>query len=131
MWRVADNTAADARDTDDAAQREPDYRFTMANERTFLAWQRTALGLLAAAVALVQLVPELTIPGARRVLGVGLAVLAILTSGMGLVRWQQADRAMRRGDPLPRHPSPTYLAVGLTLVAIIALGLVIAKAVLA
>ncbi len=131
MWRVADNTAADARDTDDATRREPDYRFTMANERTFLAWQRTALGLLAAAVALVQLVPELTIPGARRVLGVGLAVLAILTSGMGLVRWQQADRAMRRGDPLPRHPSPTYLAVGLTLVAIIALGLVIAKAVLA
>lgn len=128
MWLVADNTAADARDADNAAQHEPDYRFTMANERTFLAWQRTALGLLAAAVALVQLVPELTIPGARRALGVGLAVLAILTSGMGLLRWQQADRAMRRGDPLPRHPSPTYLAVGLTLVAIIALGLVIAKA---
>ena len=35
---------------------EPDYRFTLANERTFLAWQRTALGLLAAAVAVVQLV---------------------------------------------------------------------------
>ena len=47
-------------------EHEPDYRFTLANERTFLAWQRTALGLLAAAVALVQLVPELTIPGARR-----------------------------------------------------------------
>ena len=26
---------------------EPDYRFTLANERTFLAWVRTALGLLA------------------------------------------------------------------------------------
>jgi putative membrane protein len=130
MWLVADNTAADAGAADSAARREPDYRFTFANERTFLAWQRTALGLLAAAVALVQLVPELTIPGARRVLGVGLAVLAILTSGMGLLRWQQADRAMRRNEPLPRHPSPTYLAVGLTLVAIIALGLVIAKAML-
>ncbi len=119
-----------ARDADSAEEREPDYRFTFANERTFLAWQRTALGLLAAAVALVQLVPELTIPGARRVLGVGLAVLAILTSGMGLLRWQQADRAMRRGEPLPRHPSPTYLAVGLTVVGIIALGLVVAKAVM-
>ena len=40
------------------AEGEPDYRFTLANERTFLAWQRTALGLLAAAVAVVQLVPE-------------------------------------------------------------------------
>ncbi|WP_431523828.1 YidH family protein [Mycobacterium europaeum] len=118
-------------DTDSAEEHEPDYRFTFANERTFLAWQRTALGLLAAAVALVQLVPELGVPGARRVLGGGLALLAILTSGMGLLRWQQSDRAMRRGTPLPRHPSPTYLAVGLTAVGLIALALVIAKAVMA
>ncbi len=126
MCLVAENTA----DADTEAEHEPDYRFTMANERTFLAWQRTALGLLAAAVALVQLVPELTIPGARRVLGMGLAMLAVLTSGMGLLRWQQADRAMRRGKPLPRHPSPTYLAVGLTVVGLVALALVIAKAVI-
>ena len=108
---------------------EPDYRFTLANERTFLAWQRTSLGLLAAAVALVQLVPELAVPGARHALGVLLATLAILTSGMGLLRWQQADRAMRRGLPLPRHPTPAYLAAGLILVGVIALGLVVAKAV--
>lgn len=101
----------------------------MANERTFLAWQRTSLGLLAASVALVQLVPELTIPGARRLLGIGLAVLAILTSAMGLLRWQQADRAMRHGDPLPRHPSPVYLAIGLSMVGLMALGLVVLKAV--
>lgn len=117
------------RDADTAEERELDYRFTMANERTFLSWQRTALGLLAAAVALVQLVPELAIPGARHLLSVGLAVLAILTSGMGLLRWQQADRAMRHGDPLPRHPSPAYLAVGLCVVGLIALGLVILKVV--
>lgn len=108
---------------------EPDYRFTLANERTFLAWQRTSLGLLAAAVALVQLVPELAIPGSRRALGILLAVLAILTSGMGLLRWQQADRAMRRGLPLPRQPSPAYLGLGLILIGVIALGLVIAKVV--
>jgi putative membrane protein len=116
------------RRADSTEECEPDYRFTMANERTFLAWQRTALGLLAAAVALVQLVPEMTIPGARRLLGVGLVVLAILTSGMGLLRWQQADHAMRRGDRLPRHPSPAYLAVGLSLVGLVALGLLILKA---
>jgi putative membrane protein len=126
---VADNTATPAGEHGTDEESELDYRFTFANERTFLAWQRTALGLLAAAVALVQLVPELAIPGSRRLLGVGLALLATLTSVMGLLRWQQADRAMRRGDPLPRHPSPAYLAVGLTLVGIIALGLVILKAV--
>lgn len=115
--------ADDSNDT--ATDVEPDYRFTLANERTFLAWQRTALGLLAAAVALVQLVPELTIPGARLVL----AILAILTSGMGLLRWQQADRAMRRHLPLPRHPTPGYLAVGLCVVGVVALALVVAKAI--
>ncbi len=115
---------------EDSGEREPDYRFTFANERTFLAWQRTALGLLAAGVAVVQLVPELGVPGARRVLGVGLAALAVLTSGTGLQRWRQADRAMRRGEALPRHPSPAYLAVGLTVVGLIALGLVIGKAVM-
>ena len=56
---------------------EPDYRFTLANERTFLAWERTALGLLAAAVAVVQLIPELPIPGGRHVLG----VLLVRSSG--------------------------------------------------
>ena len=123
------STPTGERRADSTDECEPDYRFTMANERTFLAWQRTALGLLAAAVALVQLVPELAVPGARQLLGVGLALLAILTSGMGLLRWQQADHAMRQGDPLPRHPSPAYLAVGLCLVGLVALGLVILKVV--
>jgi inner membrane protein YidH len=94
-----------------------------------LAWQRTALGLLAAAVAVVQLVPELTIPGARQTLGLVLAVLATLTSAMGLLRWKQADRAIRRNSPLPRHPTPAYLALGLTVVGVLAIGLVIGKAV--
>ena len=116
-------------DDDAVEEREPDYRFTFANERTYLAWQRTALGLLAAGVAVVQLVPELGVPGARRALGLGLAALAIVTSGLGLRRWQQADRAMRRGQPLARHPSPAYLAVGLTVVGLVALGLVVFKAV--
>jgi putative membrane protein len=117
------------RAADTTAECEPDYRFTLANERTFLAWQRTALGLLAAAVAVVQLVPELTIPGARQALGLLLAVLATLTSGMGLLRWEQADRAIRRSSPLPRHPTPVYLAAGLTVIGILAIGLVIGKAV--
>jgi putative membrane protein len=109
---------------------EPDYRFTLANERTFLAWQRTALGLLAAAVAVVQLLPELGVPGARHVLGAALAVLAALTAGVGLWRWQQVDRAMRRGLPLPRHPTPVYLGVGLFGLGVVVLGLVISTAVL-
>jgi putative membrane protein len=112
-----------------ALEQEPDYRFTLANERTFLAWQRTSLGLLAAAVALMHFVPELGVPGARRLLGVGLALLALCTSAIGLQRWRQADHAMRRGLPLPRHPTPGFLAVGLIVLGLMALVLVVIKAV--
>ena len=129
-------TAVDA--ADDSAGRvardgrsedfEPDYRFTLANERTFLAWQRTALGLLAAAVALVQLVPELAVPGARHVLGAVLAALAIATAGAGLLRWRRVDAAMRRGLPLPRHRLPFVLGTGLVLVALAGFVLILVKA---
>ncbi|OHV05951.1 YidH family protein [Mycobacterium talmoniae] len=104
---------------------EPDYRFTLANERTYLAWQRTALGLLAAAVAAVQLIPPLQITGARHALAGLLAVSAIVAAGVGLRRWQRADRAIRSGTPLPRHPTPAYLGVVLVVLGIITLGSVI------
>jgi putative membrane protein len=116
-------------DKDNTSEAEPDYRFTLANERTFLAWQRTALGLLAAAVAVVQLVPEMSIAGARHALGIILALLAILTSGMGILRWRQADFAMRRDLPLPRHPTPMYLGIGLALVGLLTVGLIVVKAI--
>jgi putative membrane protein len=98
---------------------EIDYRFTLANERTFLAWQRTALGLLAASVAVIQFVPELGVPGARHLLGILLAVLATVTAAVGLLRWRQTDRAMRDGTALPHHPTPAYLAVGLTVIGVL------------
>ncbi len=126
---MGDDDNTDRSPPDSAPEVEPDYRFTLANERTFLAWQRTALGLLAAAVAVVQLVPELSIAGARHVLGIILALLAILTAGMGILRWAQVDRAMRRDLPLPRHPTPVYLGIGLVVIGLLTVGLVVAKAV--
>ena len=117
--------SAESAGADGGGESEPDYRFTLANERTFLAWQRTALGLLAAAVAVVQLLPELGVPGARHLLGGVLAVLAAFTAGAGLRRWQHVDRAMRRDMPLPHDPMPVYLGVGLFGLGVLVLGLVI------
>lgn len=107
-----------------ADETEPDYRFTLANERTFLAWQRTALGLLAASVAVIQFVSEAALPGGRLILGVGLAVLATATAVLGLWRWRQVDRAMRCGTALPRHPSPAYLGVGLGVIGLLVIAAV-------
>jgi putative membrane protein len=114
-----------------AAETEPDYRFTLANERTFLAWERTSLGLLAAAVAIVQFVPEFGgVPGARHVFGAFLTILAMLTAGFGLRRWRQVDYAMRRGLPLPPNRAPAILGVGLVALGLLVLGVVVAKAII-
>lgn len=127
---MADDCRQDDHGADGAPETEPDYRFTLANERTFLAWQRTALGLLAAAVAVIQFVPALSVPGARHALGLLLGALSVATATIGIQRWRQVDRAMRRGEQLPRHPTPVYLGVGLVAVTVLALALIIIKAVL-
>jgi inner membrane protein YidH len=108
---------------------EPDYRFTLANERTFLAWLRTSLALLAAAVAVVQLVPEFSVTGARHLFGGLLALMSLLAAGAGLRRWTQVNHAIRRGLPLPTLRVPRVLTAGFMLVALLALGLLIAGAV--
>ena len=63
--------------TDDAPndEKEPDARFTYANERTFLAWNRTALALIATGVAATQLLPEFHVNGGRRILGLPMIAL--------------------------------------------------------
>lgn len=84
--------------------------------------------MLAASVAVIQFVSEAALPGARYVLGLSLALLATATAGLGLWRWRQVDRAMRTGDTLPRHPSPAYLAVGLSLIGVLVLAAVFYRA---
>ncbi|WP_103350207.1 YidH family protein [Amycolatopsis sp. CA-128772] len=89
-----------------AGGREPDYRFTLANERTFLAWLRTALGLLAGGVAVHQLVPN----AASTVLAGLCVVLAAVLAGTAYPRWRRVQVAMRAGEPLP----PSRLILVLT-----------------
>lgn len=89
---------------------EPDYRFTLANERTFLAWLRTALALVAGAVALTQLVPSFSIVGLRTGLAVLLAVAGTLLAAFSYRRWAQVQHAMRQSRPLPTDRLPAVVA---------------------
>ena len=96
---------------------DPDYRFSLANERTFLAWVRTSLAFIAAAVALEQLVPTFSVQGVRTALSVALAVFG-LVAGVGAYRhWARSERAMRTGEPLPRTALTLWLSIGLALIA--------------
>ena len=101
---------------------EPDYRFTLANERTFLAWIRTGLALGAAGLAVDVFQPGLPALVVQ-CLAVGLSLLGVSSAVCGLVRWGASERAMRLGRPLPGHAS-TFVAMSTCSLAGVALVLV-------
>jgi len=103
--------------------KEPDYRFTLANERTFLAYVRTALGLDAAGLAVDQFVDGSA--GVRLSLSVAVIVLGGLVAGLGFQRWQQTELAMRLDAPLPPVRLPAILAGGMVVLSAVGLALVI------
>jgi Predicted membrane protein len=80
---------------------EPDPRFTLANERTFLAWIRTALALLASGIAVEAFALEMFSPGAKQALVVGLLSLSLIVSLSAFYRWLSVERALRQQAALP------------------------------
>jgi putative membrane protein len=107
------------------AEQEPDYRFTLANERTFLAWIRTALALLAGGVALVQLVPRFGIVGVRHGLSIVLVACGGLLAVLAVRRWQQVQTAMRRNADLPPSRLPVLLGGALLAMTVVLLVLLV------
>lgn len=99
---------------------EPDYRFSFANERTFLAWIRTALALIAGGVALDTLDLSMD-PGVQRGLASALTVLGALCAGLSWTRWAAAERAVRRNEPLPASSPSVLIAGAVVVVAIVIL----------
>ena len=82
----------------DGAPGEPDVRFLLANERTLLAWLRTALALLAGGVAVLELATSVD---ARVPIGVVLLGIGAVCALLGLHRYRVYDAAIRQGDETP------------------------------
>ena len=80
---------------------DPDYRFTLANERTFLAWIRTALALLAGGVLLHQFAATLEPRVVLVSVSVALGLIAAVLSVVSYTRWRANEIAIRQGRPLP------------------------------
>jgi putative membrane protein len=104
---------------------EPDVRFFYANERTFLAWIRTALALITAGLAITQLLPPFDVAGGRRIVGLPLIALGTAIALLSLRNWRANERSMRLGTPLPGSPLPALLAIVVSLVALAGLLLAI------
>jgi putative membrane protein len=101
----------------DEGEHEPDYRLTLANERTFLAWIRTSLALLAGGIALNEIAGPFSNESTRTALSVAAVALSLVLAVSSFTRWRQVQVAMRRNQPLPHPWAVPLLATGTALVA--------------
>lgn len=107
------------------AGQEPDPRFTLANERTFLAWIRTSLAFLAGGLALEAFAIE-AFPGPlRKVLAVLLVLLGMLISAGAAVRWVSVESSMRHKKPLPLPAIVPLLGLGGAVTAAVVIILIV------
>lgn len=113
---MSDHGAGD----DQGPTAEVDVRFSYANERTFLAWNRTALALITAGLAVTQLLPPFSFAGGRRLIGLPLIALGVLVAGTSYLQWLHNEAAMRAGRPLPRSYLPMIVAAVIVVAAIAA-----------
>ncbi|MEU3499566.1 DUF202 domain-containing protein [Streptomyces hundungensis] len=96
----------------------PDYRFSLANERTFLAWIRTSLALVGGGFAVDQFLPDLRW-GVRVALALALLAAGVLCALRAVNHWVRCERAMRRGEDLPVSRFPTLLSLAVAVVAVV------------
>lgn len=96
----------------------PDYRFSLANERTFLAWIRTALALVAGGIAVDQFLTGMSW-GARTAIALALLAGGGLCALRAVNHWVQCERAMRRGEDLPASRFPVVLSLATAVAALV------------
>lgn len=111
--------------TSEREGKSPDYRFTLANERTFLAWIRTALAFMAAAIGIDQLAPNLAPVTIRGLLVILLSLTAAGLSFYAYRRWAGNENAMRLDKELPFPQMLFWLSGGLSVCILIILIVII------
>jgi putative membrane protein len=102
---------------------EPDPRFTLANERTFLAWLRTSLALMAGGVGFAALGPH--DHGLQLAVAIALLLTGIACSLSALQHWIACERALRTSQPLPSPWMAAVLGIGLAITGALACVLVL------
>lgn len=101
-------------------QPDTDYRFSLANERTFLSWIRTSIALLAGGVAVARFAPDAS---DGRVASAILAGLCIVLGGWlalgAFLHQRRVHNAMVAGRPLPGSVLVPLVTGGVTVAALL------------
>ncbi len=111
---------ADEPATENTSGDDLDPRLHYANERTFLAWIRTALALVTAGLVITQLLPGFKLAGGRRIVGIPLIVLGTFLAVAAFWQWDANEKAMRSRRPLPNSRLPIIVAAGVAVIAAVA-----------
>jgi putative membrane protein len=106
-------------------EQEPDYRMSLAAERTYLAYLRTGLSLVAAGVAVVAALPDAGAEVLRRAVGLWLVLVGGTVLATARPRWVAVNRAMRRGQPLPSSLPMKISGIALVAAAVAAAAVVV------
>lgn len=108
--------------------KNPDYRFSLANERTFLAWIRTSLAILLGSIALEQFATVINPEWVKTTLCLFLAAVGSAMALIAFFRWKANEIAMRLEKALPYTRILMFISLSLfTMSAIIVLLLVFGK----
>lgn len=98
---------------------DPDPRFSLANQRTLLAWVRTALAFVLAS-AVVDTAPVDIPPILRLIATLVLSAAGTSAALLGWRSWRRSERALRRGEPLPSPGAAgAVLAIAVAATAIV------------
>lgn len=97
---------------------EPDVRFSLANERTALAWVRTALALIAGGITLTTVASLTSSPLLVHILSILASIAGGVLAVVALLSWQRNERALRLNQPLPPPLPLPWLVGGIIVVAV-------------
>ena len=103
----------------------PDYRFSLANERTFLAWIRTALALIGGGFAVDQFLTDHLRHWVRVTLALALLAGGVACTLRAVNHWVRCERAMRRGADLPVSRFPAVMAMVIAVIAVAMVAVVV------
>ena len=106
-------------------EHEPDARFTLANERTLLAYQRSAIGLMAAAIAVAHFLGD---DFMVLLLALGLLATGVFAAVGGYLRYRQVDDALRNGRHISSGSAAHLVSIAVLLCLLLAAVYIVVQA---